>query len=180
MKKAVLIILIIILIPVLLFAVFGVPHSVPDEFIVPGENVKCGDSMAITMLKKGLPDEIYFDRLGSMFELGLSYNEETILGLQTECYYGYIGNDRVNNLSLVSYYSEPENFNRKEFVNNELKKFAEALGDEFIVKEPIVEEFDDGEKLYKYEYAYSNGNKEEKITVYVSDESVEMKIWFAY
>ena len=180
MKKTIIIISAIILIPVLLFAVFGVPHSVPDEFIVPTENVKCGESMVMTMINKGLPDEIYFDRLGSVFELGLTINEETILGLQTECYYGYIGNERVNNLSLVSYYSEPEGFNRDKFIKNELEQFEEKLGDKFIAKEPVVEEFDDGEKLYNYEYVYSNGNNEEQIMVYVSDDSVEMKIWFEY
>ena len=180
MKKAVLIILIIILIPVLLFAVFGVPHSVPDEFIVPTENVKCGESMVMTILKKGKPDGFTCERAGAGFWLGLGYDNVNIMGLEAECYYNFIGNDRVNNLSGISYYSEPENFNRDEFVKNELKQFEEKLGDNFIIKEPIIKKFDDGEYLYEYEYLCIEGNNEEQIIAYVSDESVEMKIWFEY
>lgn len=180
MRKTIIIISAIILIPVLLFAVFGVPHSVPDEFIVPTENVKCGDSMVITMLKKGKPDEFTCERAGAGFWLGLGYDNVNIMGLEAECYYNFIGNDRVNNLSGIGYYSEPKNFNMDDFINTKLEQFEEALGDKFIAKEPVVEEFDDGEKLYNYEYVYSNGNNEEQIMVYVSDDSVEMKIWFEY
>ncbi len=180
MKKAAIIILAIILIPVLLFAVFGIPHSVPDEFIVPTENVKCGDSMVITMLKKGKPDEFTCERAGAGFWLGLGYDNVNIMGLEAECYYNFIGNDRINNLSGIGYYSEPENFNRNDFIKNELKQFEKELGNEFTVKEPIVEEFDDGEYLYNYEYVCIDGNKEEHIIVYVSDDSVEIKIRFEY
>ncbi len=180
MKKAIIIIFAVILIPTILFAILGVPHSVPDEFVVPTDNVKCGESMVMTMINKGLPDEIYFDRLGSVFVLSLTYNDETVMGLQTECHYGYIGNDRVNNLSSISYCSEPENFKQEEFIKTELKLFEDKLGEKFFAKEPVVEEFDDGEKLYTYEYIYSEDNNEERIMVFVSDCSVEMKIWFVY
>ena len=180
MKKVALIISAIILIPVLLFAVFGIPHSVPDEFIVPTEKVKCGDSMVIIMLKKGKPDEFTCERAGAGFWLGLGYDNVNIMGLEADCYYNFIGNDRVNNLSGIGYYSEPENFNRADFINTELKQFEESLGDKFIVKKPIVEEFDDGEYLYNYEYVCIEGNKEEHIIVYVSDDSVEIKIRFEY
>ncbi len=176
MKKTIIIISAIILIPVLLFAIFGLPISVLEGFVIPTENVKCGDSMVVTILKKGMPNEVdtsSFDITGSItFEY---YNQE-IMEMNMSCRYRF----RHNGLCYVGYTTDFDSYNKEEFVDTVNNFMKENLDDTFEKSQPWSEEDDNGNTVDYYEYSYSTGATYENIYIVADDNTGFVKIDFMF
>lgn len=149
------------MVPILLFAVFGLPVSVPKGFVSPAENINCADTMLMTIIKKGFPDKIDtsdFDLTGS---ISLEYNDEDIMGMNMDCRYNY----RHNGLYGVSYFTRYDDYDKGKFFVLVDEYMAEKLNEDFKKSEPWVDEDGDGQRVDCYEYAYNTGAVHEVIYV---------------
>ena len=176
MKKRIIIITAVILIPVLLYAVFGLPIPVPFGFVVPTEDIKCGASMVTTVLKNGLPDAIDTSDYDITGSISLAYYDREIMGMNMTARYSY----RHNGLYCITYRADYDNYNTDEFVDRVNKYMAENLDDYFKKSEPWSENDIYNGKADNYEYVYNSGAVSEHIYITSYKGEGIVKIDFMY